>query len=152
MSKIRQATLNDLENISLLFDLYRQFYKQPSNLPEANRFLNERLINNESIIFIAEESNGTLSGFTQLYPIFTSVGMRRSWILNDLFVKEDFRKKGIARRLIDRSKQLAIESNAAGLLLETSIHNKEGNSLYPSVGFELERKSNFYYWRNPEIS
>jgi len=150
MSKIRQATLDDLEDISILFDLYRQFYMQSTNMEEAKQFLNERLIKNESVIFISEESNGMLTGFVQLYPIFTSVGMKRSWILNDLFVKKEFRKNGIAKMLIDRSKQLAIESNAAGLLLETSIHNEEGNALYPSVGFELERKSNFYYWRNPE--
>ena len=147
MSKILEANHNNLEDLSLLFDLYRQFYRQPSNISEARLFLNERIINKESVIYVSKEEDGNLSGFVQLYPIFTSVGLNRLWLLNDLFVKIEYRKKGIARNLIDRSKKLTKETNASGLLLETSKNNLEGNVLYPTEGFTLIDESNFYFWK-----
>ena len=106
MSIIIEGTINKLDELTILFDLYRQFYRQPSNIVETKLFLNERMSKKESIIFVSKEDNDSLSGFVQLYPIFTSVGLKRCWILNDLFVKADHRKKGIARKLIDRCKNL----------------------------------------------
>lgn len=149
MISIRNATLNDLEELSVLFDLYRQFYKQPSEIEKVKSFLSERITNKESVIYVSEE-DGEYNGFVQLYPVFTSVGMKRLWLLNDLFVKADQRKKGIARKLIDKSKALAMDTNASGLLLETSKTNTEGNKLYPSVGFILKDEANFYFWKNGE--
>ena len=147
MSNISEASINNLEELSVLFDLYRQFYRQPANIAEAKRFLNERLINKDSVIFVSTDENGKLSGFVQLYPIFSSVRLKRCWLLNDLFVKEEHRKKGIARELIDRSKKLSEETNASGLLLETSKNNLEGNVLHPTEGFILQDESNFYFWK-----
>ncbi len=144
---IKKATIHNLDEISNLFDLYRQFYSQPANIAEAKRFLNERLINNESVIYIAEIES-SIAGFVQLYPVFTSVGLRRSWLLNDLFVKKDFRKRGIATELINQCKKFVRETNAAGLLLETSKSNVEGNKLYPSLEFKIQNEVNFYYWKN----
>ena len=147
MSKIIKATIDNLEELSLLFDLYRQFYRQPSNISEAKGFLNERIVNKESVIYISKEEDGNFSGFVQLYPIFTSVGLKRLWLLNDLYVKKEYRKKGIARNLIDQCKNLTLETKASGLLLETSKNNLEGNVLYHTEGFTLVDESNFYFWK-----
>ncbi|MEZ4690445.1 MAG: GNAT family N-acetyltransferase [Ignavibacteria bacterium] len=100
--KILKATLEDLETVSVLFDLYRQFYEQTPDIESAKIFIRERIENNESVIFLALENdnmNNKGMGFVQLYPVFTSVGMKRMWILNDLFVHEDHRKKGVAEAL-----------------------------------------------------
>ena len=148
MTNISDAVIDNLEELSILFDFYRQFYRQPSNVINAKQFLNERILNKESVIYISTEEDGTISGFVQLYPIFTSVGLKRCWLLNDLFVKKDYRKKGIARKLIDRCKKLAEETKASGLLLETSKNNLEGNVLYPTEGFILQDESNFYFWKS----
>lgn len=68
-----------------------------------------RLENEESVIFIAEE-NGEFIGFTQLYPAFSSVAMKRIYILNDLFVASSVRKKGAGRRLLSAAKDYAAET------------------------------------------
>ena len=70
------------------------------------------------------------------------------WLLNDLFVKEDSRGNGYSKLLIERAKALAIETEAAGLSLETEKSNHIGNSLYPDLGFELDTEHNFYFWEN----
>jgi len=142
---IRRATTNDLPQLSQLFDAYRIFYRKSPDITRATDFLNERMKENESVIFVDDE-NGTLTGFTQLYPQFSSTRMQRSWLLNDLYVHPTYRGKGISKKLIEAAKQLARETNAAGLLLETEKTNITGNQLYPSAGFVLYNETNFYWW------
>lgn len=93
---IQKATILELESLTELFDLYRVFYEQTSDPDRAREFLRERLTNGESVVFMAFEE-GNPVGFVQLYPSFSSVSMVRSWVLNDLYVKESARKKDLAR-------------------------------------------------------
>lgn len=145
---IIQATLEHLHAAAKLFDAYRVFYEQTSDINAATQFIKERLGKKESIIYLHQLPNKSFSGYAQLFPLFTSVGLKRMWLLNDLFVDENHRGKGISKLLIDRCKQLAIETNANGLLLETATSNIIGNKLYPTVGFELDDKHNYYFWKN----
>jgi len=91
---IIRATIDQLDLIAPLFDGYRQFYKQPSNVDKARQFIKDRLIRHESVIFLALLDEAAV-GFTQLYPSFSSTSMQRLWILNDLFVAPDGRRSGV---------------------------------------------------------
>jgi len=142
---IRKALMNDLPILADLFNLYRIFYRKEPDIEEAERFLQERMHNNESVIFVAEE-NEKLIGFTQLYPQFSSTRMKRSWLLNDLYVLKEFRGRGVAKLLMDAAKQLANQTQSAGILLETEKSNAIGNRLYPSAGFAIYDQTNFYWW------
>lgn len=141
---IEKATLSDLDDVSVLFNKYRIFYGQPSDLEGAKAFIKERMEQKESTIFLAKSNDGIPAGFVQLYPIFTSVGMRRKWLLNDLFVAEDFRRLGVGKALMNEAKEFAIETNAAGILLETTKDNVNAQALYESVGYEKEDTVYFY--------
>ncbi len=144
--RIRKAFQEDIETASYLFDHYRQFYEQESDIKSAKDFLSERINKNESVIFLAmDEDTNKGMGFVQLYPAFTSVGMKRIWILNDLYVHEDYRRQGVAEALIARSKELASETNAAGLLLETHSSNIPAQKLYDKIGFEKDDEHFYYY-------
>jgi hypothetical protein len=46
---VRQATIFDVDLLAPLFDAYRQFYRQPSDLELARQFLFDRLRNDQSI-------------------------------------------------------------------------------------------------------
>lgn len=146
--KIVRATPDHLKGLAHLFDAYRQFYRQASDLEGSRAFLAERMQKQESVIFIALDEQGNYTGFTQLYPLFSSTRMRRVWLLNDLFVAADFRKQGVAHALLDAAKGLARQTNAAGVSLETERNNHPANNLYPTVGFELDEEHNFYFWLN----
>jgi hypothetical protein len=89
------ASSANLEAVTILFSQYRVFYRQPSNLEAARQFLQERFQANDSTVFLAHE-NGSGIGFIQLYPSFSSVSLRRIWILNDLFVAESYRQQRVA--------------------------------------------------------
>lgn len=134
MITIRKATIQDLNEVSILFDAYRQFYKQPGDLIGAHEFLKERLLHNESVIFIAfNEEKAT--GFTQLYPIFSSVSMKKAWLLNDLFVAQSARRSGVAEALLDAAREHGIASGAKWLLLETAADNIPAQTLYSKNGW-----------------
>ena len=143
--QVREAKLSDLKNLSVLFNSYRMFYGKESDLKVAEEFLRSRIENKDSKIFICEFNN-ELSGFVQLYPIFSSTRVSKYWLLNDLFVDINKRGKGYSKLLIERSKELVIESKACGMMLETEMSNNIGNMLYPSTGFKKNELCNFYEW------
>lgn len=138
-----------MPQLAQLFDDYRVFYRKDSDLSAANDFIKERMLAEESVIFV-HESGSDITGFTQLYPIFSSTRMRRIWLFNDLYIKPEFRGRGISKELIEAAKEHSRQTNASGLLLETEKANKIGNRLYPSVGFELNEETNYYWWENKE--
>ncbi|WP_415328482.1 GNAT family N-acetyltransferase [Chryseobacterium sp. MMS23-Vi53] len=147
MKNTRKATIQDIQQLSELFDQYRVFYHKSSDIPAAEKFLTERIKNNDSEIFVAE-NEGKLVGFVQLYPLFSSTRIQRYWLLNDLYVNENYRGKGFSKELIEESKELAKFTDAAGILLETGKSNDIGNKLYPACGFEIYDEVNFYEWTN----
>ncbi|MBK5443102.1 MULTISPECIES: GNAT family N-acetyltransferase [unclassified Peribacillus] len=140
---IQKATLNELDSLTELFDLYRVFYEQTSNLEGAREFLKERLTNEESVIFMAFDGDNPI-GFVQLYPSFSSVSMMRSWVLNDLFVKGNARKKGFGEKLLKAAIAFAKETGAKGVSLETDKDNSNAQKLYEKIGFI--RESNYFYY------
>ena len=131
---IRRAGLDDLDQLAPLFDAYRRFYQQPGDPQRARDFLRERLQRHESVILLATR-DGAAVGFTQLYPIFSSVRTARTWLLNDLYVAERTRRAGVARGLLDAAAQFAREGGAAGLMLETSRDNAPARALYRASGW-----------------
>jgi len=131
---VRRATADDLDALAPLFDAYRRFYRQPGDLPHARAWLADRLARHESVVLLAER-DGAAAGFTQLYPVFSSVRTARTWLLNDLFVAERARRTGVARRLLDAAARFARDDGAAGLMLETTRDNAPARALYRAAGW-----------------
>lgn len=149
---IRKATLEDLSQLTTLFEAYRAFYQKKADKEAATHFLTSRIQAGDSMIFVCETINEPkkLQGFVQLYPLFSSTRMQKMWLLNDLFVDVNARGKGISHALIQAAKQYCKETFACGLLLETAKTNSIGNALYVKTDFVLQSEVNFYFWENPE--
>jgi len=135
--KIRRGTMPDLPRIAELFDAYRQFYGQPADPDGARQFLRERLQAGDSVVLVAEKEK-RLVGFTQLYPSFSSVSMKRLWILNDLFVAPIHRRSGVARALMLAAEDLARATGAKGLDLATQKTNAPARTLYEARGWRRD--------------
>lgn len=137
--EIRRAKLEDYKIVASLFDQYRQFYKKPSDVTAAERFLKDRLSHDESVIFLASE-NDTPVGFVQLYPSFSSLSMQRSWILNDLFVCPPFRRKKVAKLLISAATEFGRETQSRSLTLKTATDNQAAQKLYEGLDWRRDEK------------
>lgn len=144
---VRKATITDVALLAQLFDAYRVYYDKESDIKGAEDFLNERIRNKESVIYVAVDG-GKLVGFVQLYPIYSSTRMKRLWLLNDLYVDTNYRSKGIGELLLEKSKKFAVATNSCGLQLETVKINSKANNLYIKNEWELDIEHNFYSWNS----
>ena len=133
--RTRIATLADLDVIASLFDAYRQFYEQASDLALAKNFIRDRLTNNESVVLLASTEAQHVIGFCQLYPTFCSVEAKPIYSLYDLFVKPEERRSGFAKLLLQTAENLATESGKARMDLTTAKSNKSAQAVYESLGW-----------------
>jgi len=141
---IKEATVKDSEKIGEVFDLYRQFYKKNPDKIISIEYIKQRLTNKESTIFFVEEDNVCI-GIVQLYVTFDSLELSKKIILYDLFVRPEYRKKGIGAMLMDASKDFAENNDISGIELSTAISNGTAQRLYESLGYERDNEFYNYY-------
>jgi GNAT superfamily N-acetyltransferase len=140
-----RATADDLDGLVPLFDGYRQFYRKPSDPERVRAFLTARLRAADSIIFLAflDRAQPPI-GFTQLYPVPSSVSLGRALILNDLFVALAGRGRGVGRALLEQAAAFGRETGALYLELATEVTNETAQRLYQATGWE--RETAFYHY------
>ncbi len=141
---IKEATVEDSEKIGEVFDLYRQFYKKDPDKITSIEYIKQRLTNKESTIFFVEEDNVCI-GIVQLYVTFDSLELSKKIILYDLFVRSEYRKKGIGAMLMDASKDFAKNNDITSIELSTAISNGTAQRLYESLGYERDNEFYNYY-------
>lgn len=132
---IVKAKLIHLDKVTDLFDAYRQFYQQTSDVENAKEFIRKRLEQQDSQILLALEDSEKALGFTQLFPSFSSVSMKPVWILNDLYVAGFARQRGVAEALLSAAQDLAKSTGAISIKLVTATNNLAAQSLYIKNGY-----------------
>lgn len=142
--EIKRINLSEANLVVGLFNQYRIFYGKLSDLGMARAFIDARLENNESVIFVAMDENKSV-GFTQLYPTYSSARLVKNWILNDLFVDSDYRKQGIGATLIKTAMDFAKGQGSTFVQLETAIDNFTAQSLYETIGFKRQEPDNEFF-------
>jgi ribosomal protein S18 acetylase RimI-like enzyme len=134
--------LADVGAVAPLFDAYRQFYEQPTNLALAQHFLAERQARAEALLWVAEQAQGSGApqalGFTQCYPSFCSLSAEPVLILSDLFVSPAGRRSGVARALLQATEDGARQLGFTRLDLTTAHTNRAAQALYESMGWTLD--------------
>lgn len=134
----RLAGVADLEQVAVLFDEYRQFYAQPTDLALAKQFMHARLSEGSSLVLVAEVDEGGVVGFTQLYPLFDSIGACPSFILYDLYVAKRARRTGVARTLMVDAVEEARKCGAGRIELQTARDNGPAQALYEGLGWKRD--------------
>ena len=141
--RIVKANARHLRLAVPIFDAYRQFYKKKSNLKAARGFLERRLKNRESVLLLAFLDGGRRIkpvGLVHLYPTFSSLTLRRQWVVSDLFVVPESRGRGVGKALMNRARQLAEETDADALILETATDNLIAQKLYERLGYRRDQE------------
>jgi ribosomal protein S18 acetylase RimI-like enzyme len=137
---VRDASIEDLDALAPLFDAYRQFYGQAPDLALARAYLADRFQHQESEVLVAETSTHGLLGFSQLYPGFSSVGACRAYVLNDLYVVPEARRRGVAVALLRKSAEVARLHGASRLSLSTARGNAAAQRLYQAEGWQRDEE------------
>ncbi|CAE6939363.1 MULTISPECIES: GNAT family N-acetyltransferase [Pseudomonas] len=143
--RIVQATLEHLDLLTPLFVKYREFYGELPFPDSSKAFLEKRLRRKESVIYLAlADEEDKLLGFCQLYPSYSSLALKRVWILNDIYVAEDARRQLVADRLLQTAKNMAKETNAVRMRVSTSLDNEVAHKVYESIGFTVDEQFKNY--------
>jgi len=131
---IARATAADVAAIAPLFDAYRAFFTGGNRLDESQRFLEKRVARDESVVFLAR-TDADVVGFIQLFPLWSSWYCRRIWFLSDLYVREDARRRGTGRQLVERVIEYASETNASSIMVELPRREQHLEEFYRRLGF-----------------
>jgi ribosomal protein S18 acetylase RimI-like enzyme len=133
--RIVRAESTDVETLTPLFEQWRQFYKQAANAGEAASFLRERISRRECEIYIARNNESAALGYILIYPMFSSLMMSRVVVLNDMFVAEHARRRGVGRALLERARSYAQNIGAARIDVSLKPENEAALALYESLGY-----------------
>ena len=142
--KIIKAKKENYKEVGFLFDLYRQFYKYKSEIKKSTQYIKERIFKKESTIFLCYCDKEPV-GFVQLYKTFDSLNINKKLVLYDLYVMREFRKKGIGKILMNKSKDFALKNKINLIELSTAINNKKAQSLYESLDYVQDKEYYNYY-------
>jgi len=148
---VKRITATSYHLVVDLFNNYRIFYKQPSDIASAENYIRQRLHRKESIIYTVLV-DGKPIGFTQLYPTYSSVRLVKNWILNDLYVDPDYRKQGVAAKLINTVIEFAKGDGSKFVQLETANDNFNAQRLYESLGFVKQEVGGEFYLYKLNVS
>lgn len=133
--------------LTTMLDAYRVFYAQPSDPEAAKTFLEARFSQRDSEIFLGE-MDGKPAGFVQLYPTFSTVSLKRMYVLNDLYVLPSYRGQGVGAALLIKAQERCLEKGYKGLALETAVDNP-ARALYEKLGWEKDIHCFHYFWAAP---
>ena len=142
--KIIKAKKENIKEVGVLFDLYRQFYKYDPELKQSTKYIKERISKKESTIFLCY-CNKEPAGFVQLYETFDSLNINKKLILYDLYVKKEFRKKGVGKSLMNIAKKFGYEKKIKIIELSTGVNNKKAQSLYESLEYKRDKEYYNYF-------
>ena len=131
--EVRPVSADELDEALPLIAGYQKFYGAEADIERNRRFFSRFLDPSEDGLLLGAWVDGTMAGFATLYWFFSSTKATESVLMNDLFVRDDIRGKGIGRALIQSALGEARRRGAAHLEWFTAPDNATAQRLYDSV-------------------
>ena len=131
---IETVTTAHFEQVLPLIADYQRFYcaspDENRNRAHFSQFLDDH---SRGVLFAALDAD-VVVGFATLYFPFSSVRARSVCLMNDLFITEAARGKGIGRALIAHCHNYAQTHDFPALMWNTEHDNHAAQRLYDSLG------------------
>lgn len=125
----RLATSQDAAEIARLNRLFNEVSLPPAHY--ASRLSDPSRVES----FILAEIEGQVVGFAGLRISPTVLYREPHAEITEMFVMEDFRRRGVGRALIEHAEQMAHEKGASEIIVATDFYNHGAQELYRSLGF-----------------
>lgn len=137
MLRIRPATVND---VALLRSMIRELAAFEHELEwvtiREEDLARDGFGKNPRFRALIGEWDGQPAGYALFFNYF-STWVGRGLFLEDLFVRENFRKKGIGTALLSEVARIAVEERCYGIHWEVLDWNQKAIELYKAVGAEF---------------
>ena len=143
---IRPATEADLDDVLPLFAGYQTFYTGTAAPDAQNRAFLARFAGGDAgRLLVARDDGGAAVGFANLYWTFSSTTATEHVLMNDLFVADGARGKGVGFALIEAARGVARERGSRSLSWQTALDNRTAQRLYERTGADR------YVWFEYEL-
>ena len=144
--KIRRADKRDISQIienwkqlmSLHTDLWAKFYRMKADAEKIYlKFLKKQMKSRKAAVFVAG-SHGCviahiMAEITRVPPIFK---IDKQCYIYEIFVKKEFRKRGIGAALIKTVEEWAKRRKIKQTALNVDVKNRNARELYENLGYE----------------
>jgi GNAT superfamily N-acetyltransferase len=135
--RVEPISAPQLQILLPMIAAYQRFYEVAAEeIDEArNRAFFARFVSpSEDGMLLGAWSGDELAGYACLYWHFTSLVPAETVLMNDLYVAEAWRGRGVGRALIEASAEIARERGAHRLEWATAPDNETAQRLYDSTG------------------
>ena len=92
----------------------------------------------EGVQFLARDE-GLAVGFATLYWSWSTADASRIGVMNDLFVAEHARGRGVAEQLIEACRAQCVRRGARRLTWQTALDNHRAQAVYDRIGATREQ-------------
>lgn len=145
--EIGPIAAEEFERLLPLIAAYQRFYEVEEPDEERNRsFFRRFLAPSDDGLLLGARSGEQILGYACLYWHFSSLEAAETVLLNDLFVEEEARGRGIGRALIEASAAVARERGAPYLEWSTAPDNRTAQRLYDAMGAERSEWITYELW------
>ena len=103
--------------------------------PPGDAYL-RRLLSDGRFVLLAAKSDGKVVGALSAYELMKYEQERSEFYIYDLAVAEPFRRRGIARSLIEALKPIARDAGAWVIFVQADRKDEPAVALYRSLGVE----------------
>lgn len=144
MTTIREANGNDSAGLTELLRLLTS----DSNVAVLPEKLEEVRKRPDSFVFVAEIAE-KLVGTVQV-TLCPDVMYRHQpyAIVENLFVRNETRGKGIGRAILDKVEKLCLDMDCSKIMLLSSVHRESAHRFFRSLGYDGDSKRGFIKYRN----
>lgn len=148
---VKKASIFNVSKLVKLYADYRigaGFPKQAENKKKLYKFIINQLRLPGTKIFMIKK-DGKNAGFIHLTTHHSTIDSMRSAIIQSLYIKPEFRNKGMAKGLIEKAKDWVVKKEYKGLFVKTLSSNEKSKKLYKNIEFkdETDRYAS-YFWNN----
>jgi GNAT superfamily N-acetyltransferase len=138
---IKRVEASDVDELLVLMRAYCDFYEVSPPDEDLLTIVRALIADpvNEGVQLIARDSTGRAVGFATVYWTWSTTSGCRIGIMNDLFLAEDSRGRGIAERLIKACRAECSQRGARQLAWQTAPDNVRAQKVYDRVGATREQ-------------
>ena len=150
MIQFKILEFSQIETITTMMQDFYAIDNYPIDI-EVSKKLFQEFISNEKLgkaFLICHSNEGRTSelvGYVILTYVFSFEYKGRIAFLDELYIKENFRGKGIGKQTIDFIKEQASNQNVKLIYLEVENHNQNAQKLYLANDFEIHNRKLLKY-------
>jgi GNAT superfamily N-acetyltransferase len=133
MLSIRPAHAGDVPMLNTLIHEFAEFERLPVAATEA-ALLRDGFSQSPKFRVLVAEWQGQLAGYALFFDYYSSFEGRPGFFLEDIYVRDQYRGKGIGKALLARVASMAKEQKCFGVRWQVLDWNTPAIKFYKSLG------------------